>query len=219
MATKRDVLKGYFRKNSIPTAGQFAELIDTMINQADDGISKVGDATTTTALQINDNNNAICLYINRGTGKLYIGKLDVNTISADDPLLTIKGNIRILEPGSLIRQQAWQPVTFAGQWVNADADKFNPAGYFKDTQGIVHLRGVVQNTSGASLIGNPIFSLPPDYSPEKQEIHTTITGTSNEIGRIDILPSGDGANNGSVILMKGSPEFISLDGITFRAAE
>jgi hypothetical protein len=120
-----------------------------------------------------------------------------------------------LEDAAQQKQEEWQPAVLQDGWQNVDAN-FNPAGYFKDSQGIVHLRGVVQNTSGASLIGKAIFSLPPDYSPEQREIHTTIAGTANEIGRIDILPSVDAAN-GSVILMKGSPEFISLDGITFRA--
>lgn len=40
MTTPRDVLKDYFKTNAIPTEGQFAELIDTALNQADDGIFK-----------------------------------------------------------------------------------------------------------------------------------------------------------------------------------
>ena len=37
----RSTLKTYFQKNSIPTAGQFAELIDAMVNQKEDGIAKL----------------------------------------------------------------------------------------------------------------------------------------------------------------------------------
>jgi hypothetical protein len=36
----RNDLKAYFKKNSIPTEGQFAELIDGMLNQKDDGIAR-----------------------------------------------------------------------------------------------------------------------------------------------------------------------------------
>jgi hypothetical protein len=36
----RGTLKGYFVKNAIPTAGQFAELIDAGLNQRDDGLIK-----------------------------------------------------------------------------------------------------------------------------------------------------------------------------------
>ncbi len=40
----RDELKGYFVKNSIPTEGNFADLIDGMINQKDDGLIKQSGA-------------------------------------------------------------------------------------------------------------------------------------------------------------------------------
>lgn len=39
--TNRATLKGYFVKNAIPTEGNFKDLIDACINQADDGIAKV----------------------------------------------------------------------------------------------------------------------------------------------------------------------------------
>lgn len=46
----RDALKLYFRKNSIPTESHFAELIDGMLNQKDDGIVKLpGDPLTIAA--------------------------------------------------------------------------------------------------------------------------------------------------------------------------
>ena len=37
----RATLKGYFVKNAVPTAGNFAELIDGLVNQKEDGIAKV----------------------------------------------------------------------------------------------------------------------------------------------------------------------------------
>jgi hypothetical protein len=40
----RNDLKSYFKKNSIPTEGQFAELIDGMLNQKDDGIARLSPA-------------------------------------------------------------------------------------------------------------------------------------------------------------------------------
>lgn len=41
MATTRSTLKNYFRKHAIPTEVQFAELIESSLNQAEDGISKL----------------------------------------------------------------------------------------------------------------------------------------------------------------------------------
>ena len=40
----RNDLKAYFKKNSIPTEGQFAELIDGLLNQKDDGIARLSPA-------------------------------------------------------------------------------------------------------------------------------------------------------------------------------
>jgi hypothetical protein len=37
----RATLKSYFVKNAIPTADNFADLIDGLINQQDDGIAKL----------------------------------------------------------------------------------------------------------------------------------------------------------------------------------
>ncbi|HND31961.1 MAG TPA: hypothetical protein PLA94_18285, partial [Myxococcota bacterium] len=42
MPQTRAKLKTYFVANAIPTAGNFAELIEAPLNQADDGIFKTG---------------------------------------------------------------------------------------------------------------------------------------------------------------------------------
>jgi len=39
----RETLKGFFKANCVPTAGQFAALIDGMLNQKDDGLFKLND--------------------------------------------------------------------------------------------------------------------------------------------------------------------------------
>ena len=41
--TTRENLKGHFLKGAIPTASHFGDLIDSMLNQEDDGISKSKD--------------------------------------------------------------------------------------------------------------------------------------------------------------------------------
>ncbi|MFM2376235.1 MAG: hypothetical protein RLZZ165_1332, partial [Bacteroidota bacterium] len=40
----RDILKTYFRKNSIPTEANFVDLIDSALNDTDDGFQKAGDS-------------------------------------------------------------------------------------------------------------------------------------------------------------------------------
>jgi hypothetical protein len=95
-----------------------------------------------------------------------------------------------------------------------------PLGFYRDREGVVHLRGLIAN-------GGPneaIFQLPPGYRPasgknlhfaaacECQTAQTTI---------ISIEGSGFGANaDGEVYMQNGtlpSGNTLSLDGITFRA--
>ena len=63
MATKnRSDLKSYFVKNAIPTEGNFADLVDSQLNQAQDGVFKPdGDALTVTAA-LGDQKRVLRLY-------------------------------------------------------------------------------------------------------------------------------------------------------------
>jgi hypothetical protein len=113
-----------------------------------------------------------------------------------------------------ITQQAWQTPALQNAWVRYD-QTYNPPGYFKDSMGIVHLRGLVR----AGTMRTSIFILPPGYTPEFRELFivasfmatATTTGQSGH-GRVDIT------SDGQVIAWEGSNPWLSLDSITFRAA-
>jgi len=106
-----------------------------------------------------------------------------------------------------IGQQVWQNIrSFANGWRNY-SNTYNPAGYFKDSMGIVHLRGLVK----LGAIRKHIFTLPAGYRPARRELHVACT-YNNTSGRVDVL------TNGQVLPWAGSNKWISLDGITFRAA-
>lgn len=96
--------------------------------------------------------------------------------------------------------------TLLNSWVNFDATTYNAAGFYKDSAGIVHLRGTVKS----GVVGSAIFTLPAGYRPVREEIFAC--STNNTIGRLDVAPTGD------VTLPTGSNVYASLDGITFRAA-
>lgn len=113
----------------------------------------------------------------------------------------VSGNI-ILK-GS-ITQGSWSAPTLLNGWQDYGGD-YSPAGYFRDKNGIVHLRGLVKGGSGA------IFVLPEGYRPAYREIHAAVS--NNTLGRCDILPDG------SVQMVIGQTNWISLDGISFRADE
>ncbi len=90
---------------------------------------------------------------------------------------------------------------------------FNPVGFYKDHDGIVHLQGIAKAPPAAPL---PIvFTLPPGFRPasgkliELQQIEEStviIAGSNVVLSGIDI--------SGKVL---GSNEALVLDGITFRA--
>jgi hypothetical protein len=125
--------------------------------------------------------------------------------------VTKDGNVSLV---GNITQQAWQTPTLQNAWARYDS-AYNPPGYFKDSMGIVHLRGLVRS----GTMQKAIFTLPEGYRPEFRELFivgsymptVTITGQSGH-GRVDI------ASDGQVFPWEGNNGWISLDGITFRAA-
>lgn len=109
-----------------------------------------------------------------------------------------------------LQQQGWQTVTLRNGWQNYGSI-YNQAGFFKDSMGIVHLKGLVKNGTAKT-----VFTLPQGFRPTKQEIHAVCAygPSSYVIGRIDILTNGNVDSIGVI----GSGKWISLDGITFRVA-
>lgn len=101
---------------------------------------------------------------------------------------------------------------------------FGTPGYFRDRDGIVHLRGVVRAHDGSSInCGTPSIdeviagndALPNGYRPEARALFTV--SSNNKPARVDIL-----ANTGQIRAEPGYPTYadmevwVSLDGISFR---
>ncbi|TRU87598.1 MAG: hypothetical protein EWV76_06650 [Microcystis novacekii Mn_MB_F_20050700_S1] len=107
-------------------------------------------------------------------------------------------------------EEDWIVPAFMNGWVNY-YDGYNPAGYFKDSLGIVHLRGLVKNGTNNTTI----FTLPVGYRPSNRELQTIQTYDQKSsmyvTGRVDILAEGP------VTVVSGRDGWVSLDGITFRA--
>ncbi len=264
----RTELKAYFVKNAIPTEGNFAELIDGVLTQKDDGIVKLpgdplsiqasGDAagqkkainfyesfadpnpawvlslnprsdpsdpaTARAGFNISDGAGQSRLFIDRATGDLGVtGSLDVGgdltvtgtvagrDVAADgadlDTHLARKDNphgVTLAQLGAAsVAQEAWIAPTFKGSWANY-SPSYNNAGYFKDSMGVVHLRGTVKNGS------QTIFTLPPGYRPPRREDFVVWTSVGAHCVEVFI--------DGQVHSKVGDPTGLSLDGITFRAA-
>lgn len=102
-------------------------------------------------------------------------------------------------------QDAWTAISsFANSWVNFGGD-YNPAGYFKDIMGIVHLRGFIKD----GTIGQTAFTLPAGYRPENFEVMPT--ASNGAFGEVFI------STNGDVKPLVGDNTWFSIDGVTFRA--
>lgn len=99
----------------------------------------------------------------------------------------------------------WTAATLQNSWVNYGPN-YNPAGYWKDPFGIVHLRGIISS----GTMSTTAFTLPPGYLPANREQFACVSNYS--VGAVEILPTG------TVFPFVGSNVYFSLDGITFRAA-
>ena len=107
---------------------------------------------------------------------------------------------------AVIDQAAWANVTFDTGWTDYDATNYYPASYFKDSFGVVHLRGLTKRTSGSTT---KMFTLPSGFRPTKNVIFGSIS--SNLVARVDSDSSG------AFFLGAGgvATDWVALDGITF----
>jgi hypothetical protein len=116
---------------------------------------------------------------------------------------------------SIAAPEPWHEVGAPGEppleagWKNpSDDENFFPRlAFFKDHEGIVHLRGVALNESGYG----PIFTLPPGFRPASKRFDV-IVGCKpcgeQDVGRMSIVVGG------AII---GAGDEVVLNGISFRA--
>lgn len=117
---------------------------------------------------------------------------------------------------------------FYDGWSNFDS-QHSTAAYYKDSQGIVHLKGVVRGGGFYDCCYNTergmIFLLPQGYWPSEHRVFTAVSGSNTAVGRIDIGRGGclatenipSGTCGAAVQAVGGSSGWITLDGISFRA--
>lgn len=102
-------------------------------------------------------------------------------------------------------QPAWTNATMLNGWVSVGWP-YAPVGYYKDTLGIVHLRGVID--AGTHGSGTECIDLPVGYRPE-YVIETIQPGATS--AQISI--------SGPILMFYGAQQAaVNLDNIHFRAA-
>jgi hypothetical protein len=115
--------------------------------------------------------------------------------------------------------EAWHSVgtagepSFQGAWFQYPG--YQPAGFRKDADGVVTLRGGV--TAGANQGSSDVFELPAGYRPANCGRFVVATtnglGTESEFGAVTICPNGDVHMESA-----GDDRFVSLEGISFSVS-
>lgn len=105
-------------------------------------------------------------------------------------------------------QQAWQAVVYANGWADYDATEWFGGQYYKDSLGIVHLRGLLR--TGTVTSGTTMFTLPAGYRPGRKILQPTMS--NNNLARIELHTDGTAKTNAGV-----AAGWVTIANISFRA--
>ena len=145
--------------------------------------------------------------------------LDAEELDGKDSSRVPGARLRGLDPTAAERRRGTSRVQLDQLWGG-----FPTPAYFRDRDGVVHLRGVVKavdgipNTCGTvpgfdENIVN-VGGMPAGYAPEQRALFTV--SSNNAPGRVDVLA------NGTISAFPGYPtyanmeQWVSLDGISWR---
>jgi hypothetical protein len=112
-------------------------------------------------------------------------------------------------------------VGFPGyEWSNSWVWPQSEAAFYKDPYGVVHLKGKVKCVGNTCAQASLIFQLPAGYRPADRNVFVTLSdadgaGNGATPARVNVDPDG-WVNRTSQL---GKTGWLTLDGITFRAAQ
>lgn len=134
--------------------------------------------------------------------------------------------------GPQITPEAWRFVGSSGQpafakdvgfpgyeWSNSYDWPQSAAAFYKDPYGVVHLKGKVRCVGNQCTQSSLIFMLPPGYRPAERNVFVTLSdadgaGNGATPARVNVDPDGWVDRTSQL----GKTGWLTLDGITFRAA-
>jgi hypothetical protein len=172
---------------------------------------------------LNDSANFVVISLRRGTagdasfswevGDVYVQEADFNSLRVTTLTTPNIVGPTITSPTitgtTTIAQEAWTGVTFQNSFLDFDTANYQATAYFKDSMGVVHLRGLAKRATAA--LSTAIFTLPAGYRPAK--IANFIILANGRAARLEIssagtvqIPSADDASWFT---------FFSLEGLTF----
>ncbi len=131
--------------------------------------------------------------------------------------LEVNGTLMVSGGLTVLEQEAWKEIPLTPGWGSFGVG-YGPGEDFKDSHGVVHLRGLIKVINLAAYtaslsVGNGHFSsYQADTVPNIGRFSQHLEGNNNGLCRVDIT------NDGKLWGMTGSPgEWFSLDSISFRA--
>ena len=119
----------------------------------------------------------------------------------------MNAGLPIADHDGTVRTNRWQVPALAEPWVNAGGDA-TPAGFMRDADGSIRLRGRLTRLAGRSSKHAPplvVFTLPEGYLPAYR--HRLPVLSRGKLGVLEVEVGGN------VVLVKGAIEDLSLDGV------
>jgi hypothetical protein len=115
-------------------------------------------------------------------------------------------------PGQFIgTPEPWHPLALAAGWDLFDTGHQRP-GYRKDRQGLVHLRGLLTQTTGLPALDDVLATLPPGYRPSVRTIFIVATGQGIAFARLIVDPDGTLKRTAAGDVLE--KDYTSLNGVT-----
>jgi hypothetical protein len=205
MAEKnRTTLKSYFETGKRPTQDEFADLVDSFVNRADDPfVQALPDADTTHKGIVQQ---ATAAEVQAGANNQYYvtpagAKLATETFSPVKSINGQTGIVTITIPPP-IQDSGWINLGLLNNFINF-ASPYEVARCRKKA-GVVYLEGVVK-FGGNNIV---MTQLPVGFRPANM-LSFTVSTNSATVGRINIAPSGD------ILAASINTAFTSLSGIVF----
>lgn len=112
----------------------------------------------------------------------------------------------------------WEALPLQGVFANYNATSWAHARVER-VGNRVNIEGMIQETSGAGIVGKTLAVLPVGYRPTRNHtfMQPGLRGTNYVIWAIDVLSSGNVNVSAMQAGTDGSCTYLSLDGITFDA--
>jgi hypothetical protein len=154
-------------------------------------------------------------------GKLGVGTLTPGTPST--PVIATAGVTQLHVTGgkTILDQEAWITIPLAAGWASCAWPGAPIASYFKDSVGIVHLKGCLERTGASIFMGGSggVFTIPVGYRPDT---HGTFVGGIHPKGTTGGLcafyySAGGSLSLGGIGSAFNTGERCYFTGVSFRA--